>query len=151
MSRRTCRVRLHAPEQLTKAEFLATLAAGPIGLFVIDEARCISNGGTTFGRCIAYSALRFAPSAAEGPRVHGQRAATAKNWRSDNGKGLTGFRGFGAGVEAGIEVKNVRRYLLEQDDEWAVAERRYFSAESMKQLTTPALPATAQDILAAIA
>jgi putative transposase len=41
--------------------------------------------------------------------------------------------------------------LLEQDDEWAVAERRYFSAESMKQLTTPTLPATAQDILAAIA
>ena len=31
--------------------------------------------------------------------------------------------------------------LLEQDDEWAVAERRYFSAESMKQLTTPTLSA----------
>jgi len=42
------------------------------------------------------------------------------------------------------------RYF-KQDDEWAVAERRYFSAESMKQLTTPTLPATAQDILAAIA
>jgi hypothetical protein len=31
-----------------------------------------------------------------------------------------------------------------------VAERRYFSAESMKQLTTPTLPATAQEIFAAI-
>lgn len=41
--------------------------------------------------------------------------------------------------------------LLEQDDEWAVAERRYFSAESMKQLTAPTLPATAQEIFAAIA
>jgi putative transposase len=41
--------------------------------------------------------------------------------------------------------------LLEQDDEWAVAERRYFSAESMQQPTTPALSSTAQEILAAIA
>lgn len=40
--------------------------------------------------------------------------------------------------------------LLEQDDEWAVAERRYFSAESMKQLAAPALPASAQELLAAI-
>jgi hypothetical protein len=41
--------------------------------------------------------------------------------------------------------------LLEQDDEWAVAERRYFSAESMKQLPVPTLPAMAQEIFAAIA
>jgi putative transposase len=41
--------------------------------------------------------------------------------------------------------------LLEQDDEWAVAERRYFSAESMQQPTTAALSSTAQEILAAIA
>lgn len=40
--------------------------------------------------------------------------------------------------------------LLEQDDEWAVAERRYFSAESMKQLAAPALPASAQELMAAI-
>ena len=33
----------------------------------------------------------------------------------------------------------------------AVADRRYFSAESMQQLTTPTLSATAQEILAAIA
>jgi putative transposase len=48
-------------------------------------------------------------------------------------------------------LRLVGALLLEQDDEWAVAERHYFSAESMKQLTTPTLPATAQDILAAIA
>jgi len=41
--------------------------------------------------------------------------------------------------------------LLEQDDEWAVAERRYFSAESMQQPTTSALSSTAQELLAAIA
>jgi hypothetical protein len=32
----------------------------------------------------------------------------------------------------------------------AVAERGYFSAESMKQLTAPALPATAPEIFAVI-
>jgi transposase-like protein len=41
--------------------------------------------------------------------------------------------------------------LLEQDDEWTVAERHYFSAESMKQRSTPILSTTAQEILAAIA
>jgi hypothetical protein len=40
--------------------------------------------------------------------------------------------------------------LIEQDDEWAVAERRYFSAESMKLPTTPLLSTTTQEILAAI-
>lgn len=48
-------------------------------------------------------------------------------------------------------LRLVGAILLEQDDEWTVAERRYFSADSMKQLTTPMLSTTAQEILAAIA
>ena len=41
--------------------------------------------------------------------------------------------------------------LIEQDDEWAVAERRCFSAESMKQPITPTLSTATQEIFAAIA
>ena len=41
--------------------------------------------------------------------------------------------------------------LMEQVDEWAVADRRYFSAESMRQLTQPVLPTTAPELLTAIA
>ena len=47
-------------------------------------------------------------------------------------------------------LRLVGAILMEQDDEWAVADRRYFSAESMRQLTQPELPATTQELLTAI-
>jgi transposase-like protein len=47
-------------------------------------------------------------------------------------------------------IRLIGTILMEQGDEWAVAERRYFSAESMKPLRK-ALAATTQEILAAIA
>ncbi len=41
--------------------------------------------------------------------------------------------------------------LLEQDEEWAVAERRYFSAESMRRVLTPLGTGGEQEVLMAIA
>jgi transposase-like protein len=48
-------------------------------------------------------------------------------------------------------IRLVGAVLLEQDEEWTVAERRYFSVGSMARLTTAATPSTTQEILAAIA
>jgi transposase-like protein len=48
-------------------------------------------------------------------------------------------------------LRLVGAVLLEQDDEWAVADRRYFSAESMQALLQPVADDQPQELLAALA
>ena len=70
-------------------------------------------------------------------------------WLSKEIKRRSNVVGIFPNVRAAIRL--VGAILLEQDDEWAVAGRRYFSAESMKRLLVPLVAAGDQKLSMAIA
>ena len=61
-------------------------------------------------------------------------------------RGLHGVKLVISDADEGIR----KAVLAEQDDEWSVAERRYFCAESMKLLTQPSVLPAQEELLAAV-
>jgi ATP-dependent DNA helicase RecQ len=77
---------LTTPERLSNPEFLETLKANTIDLFVVDEAHCISQWGHDFRP--AYLQLRATLAALGGPPVLALTATATEAVIKDIGEGL---------------------------------------------------------------
>jgi transposase-like protein len=100
--------------------------------------------GTTWQRCRVHfmrNLLATVPQGAREPIAASVRTIFAQPARDGDGAAAQGRR----------RPPCTPPSCLSQMNEWSIAERRYFSAESMKQLSAPALPPSAQELLAAIA